>query len=218
MGLHEATLQKDMKAVRLLFSYGIDDQITNTKGSRAIDLLSKSLKREFLKAKQYKNKHREQLNKANLKRSTADITIAGMSLKTNTQRIQKYVHQQDHEVNFYKRKKKEIDEREMGLTSFGEECGCDIDEIAMTLQKVAKQPSISRQTEIYKILYGLTVLTLKKNPRSKKPPSGPIKALTTSLCKKLPKKKGKTVFTKEYFVKHCHNTLYALHDEMVKEE
>ena len=125
-------------------------------------------------------------------------------------------------------KKREIDEREMPLTSFGEECGCDIDEIAMTLQKVpnagklwqkwAKQPSISRQTEIYKILYGLTVLTLKKNPRSKKPPSGPIKGLTARLCKKLPKKKGKTVFTKEYFVKHCHTTLYALHDEMAKEE
>ena len=133
--LHESTLIKDMVAVRLLFSYGIDDQILNTKGSRAIDLLSKSLKREFLKAKQYKNKHREQLN-ANYKRSTADVFIAGMSLRTNTEKIKKYVHQQDHEVNFYKRKKKEIEDREMALTAFGEDCGCDIDEIAMTLQKV----------------------------------------------------------------------------------
>merc|ERR1719410_3387919 len=179
--LHEATLKKDMKAVRLLFSYGIDDQITNTKGSRAIDLLSKSLKREFLKAKQYKNKHREQLNQQSFKRSTAgDITIAGMSLKTNTEKIKKYVHQQDHEVNFYKNKKKEIEDREMPLTAFGEACGVDIDELAMTLQKMpnagkqwqkwAKAASVSRQTEIFKILYGLTVAALKKNPRSKKPP------------------------------------------------
>ena len=85
--------------------------------------------------------------------------------------------------------------------------------------KWAQKQSLTRQTEIYKILYGLTVLTLKKkNPRSKKPPNKPIKLLTSRLCKKLPKKQGKTTMTKQDFVKNCHNFLYQLHEEMVNEE
>jgi len=227
--LHEAALISDMKAVRHLFSYGIDDSIMNLDGKRAIDLCPKSLKREFTKAKQFRNKHRDNINKTLHSRKSTDIIIAGMSLKNSTEKIKKFVHQQDDELNFYKNKKREIEDRDMSITSFGEQCGCDIDEIAMTLQKVpdpgklwmkwAKMPALTRQTEIYKILYGLTVLTLKKkNPRSKKPPGHPIKLLTSRLCRKLPKKEGKTTLTKEYFIKHCHNILYTLHEEMVNDE
>eukprot|EP01083_Nonionella_stella_P061167 159467_1 len=183
--LHEASKMNDMKAVRNLFSYGIDDSILNKDGKRAIDFCPKSIKREFTKAKQYRNKHREQLNNMQHHRGeSTDITIAGMSLKsTNTQQIKKFFHQQDLELNFYKNKKKEIEERDgMAITSFGENVGCEMDEIAMTLQKVpdagklwdkwAKKGFLTRQTEIYKIMYGLTVLTLKKkNPRAKKPPA-----------------------------------------------
>ena len=228
--LHEAVILRDMKAVRHLFSFGIDDTITNIHGKRAIDLCPKSLRREFTKAKTYRNKYRQQLNEMqHTRKVTNDITIAGMSLKTNTKEIKKYVKDTNHELNFYRNKKKEIEEREMPQTTFGDDVGCDVDEIAMTLQRVpnpaklwqkwAKKQSLTRQTEIYKILYGLTVLTLKKkNPRSRKPPSQPLKLLTSRFCKQLPKNKGKRTLTRQHFTKGCHNLLYQLHEEMVNEE
>ena len=136
--LHEAALQKDMKAVRHLFSFGIDDTITNINGKRAIDLCPKSLRREFTKAKTYRNKYRRHLAEmAHSRTSTNDITVAGMSLnRTPKAQITKYVKATDHALNFYRDKKKEIEEREMAQTEFGEKVGCDVDEIAMTLQKV----------------------------------------------------------------------------------
>eukprot|EP00483_Globobulimina_turgida_P003377 UN03383 len=163
------------------------------------------------------------------RREPTDIIIAGMSLKSaaNTQQIKKFVREQDVALIFYKNKKKEIEDRgNVAITSFGEDVGCEIDEIAVTLYKIpnsaklwqkwAGKPALTRQTNIYKMLYGLTVLTLrKKNPRAKKPPGHPIKLLTSKLCKKLPKRKGKKTLTKKYFVKKCHNTLFALHQEMV---
>ena len=101
----------------------------------------------------------------------------------------------------------------MPMTQFGEDCGVDVDEIAVSLHNIPDRAKVwmkitkrnkgqvSKQTEIYKILYALVVMVnRKKNPRSKKPPAEPIKKLTTMLCRKLPRKKGKTVLEKEYFV------------------
>mmetsp|Transcript_38927 Transcript_38927/g.62147 ORF Transcript_38927/g.62147 Transcript_38927/m.62147 type:complete len:347 (+) Transcript_38927:51-1091(+) len=230
--LHEAVLVRDMKAIRTLFSFGIDDSITNRHGTRAIDLCPKSLRREFTKAKSFKNKHRDYLERVeHSKRATlGDVTIAGMQLKsTPAAQIRKYIKDTDHALNFYRNKKKEIEERDMPQTTFGDEVGCDVDEIAMTLHfyphpgklwdKWAKKHALTRQTEIYKILYGLTLLALKeKNPRSKKPRSQPIKSLTSKLCKALPKKKGKTTLSKEDFVKNMANILFQLHEEMLHDE
>eukprot|EP01084_Bolivina_argentea_P070184 127625_1 len=229
--LHEAVINSDMKTVRDLFSFGIDDSISNIDGKRAIDICSKELKRQFTKAKQFRNKHREEITNKHIRDKTSnDIQIAGMKLSsTPTDRIKKYVKETDLQNHFYKNKKKEIEDRTMLITTFGQETGVEIDEIAMTLQKVpdsgklwqkwAKKPKLTKQTEIYKMMFGLTVLTIKKkNPRGKKPPSKPIKLLTSRLCKKLPKRKGKTTLTKEDFIKNFHSHLYNIHDEMVYQE
>eukprot|EP01083_Nonionella_stella_P037281 101621_1 len=229
--LHEAILKHDMKMVRTLFAYGIDASIPNKKNQRAIDLCPAPFKRTFLKAKQFKHKHREQLRTIGKHRTqTSEIKIAGMSLEhTATGVLNSYLKTTDHQHNFYRKKQREIEERDLALTAFGEDVGCEVDEIAMTLQKEgdpgrlwvkwAKKPELTKQTEIYKVFYGLTVMTLrKKNPRSKKPPAASIKTLTTRMCKLLPRKKGRITLQKEYFVKHCHTMLYNLHDSMVHEE
>merc|ERR1712079_388220 len=57
---------------------------------------------------------------------------------------------------------------------------------------------ISKQTEMAKLIYALTVMGLKKKlPYSKKPPMSVIRKLTELLIKKLPKKKGKIVLEKK---------------------
>ena len=115
-------------------------------------------------------------------------------------------------------------ERDMPITQFGELTQCDVDEIAMTLQKITNlekvwikfnkgKDSLNKQTEIFKILYGLTLMTVKaKDPRNKKPPQPPIKKLTQRVCKKLPKKKGKRTLDKQTFISNLHKFLYEVHD------
>eukprot|EP01084_Bolivina_argentea_P258278 435381_1 len=230
--LHEATLLQDFTAIRKLFSYGINDQLKNNHGKMAINLCNKKLKREFAKSKKFRKKHKAFYLQRNAEESKSNgVMLAGMDLNdTNESTIRKYVKETDHAQNFYRRKKEEIDNRDMAVTTFGDETGVDCDEIAYILykipdlgkvwQKLAKRnTSITKQTEIYKILYSLTVMTLrKKNPRSKKPPVQPIKRITALLCKQLPKNKGKTTLEKEFFVKEFHTVLFKLHDELVEQE
>ena len=224
--LHEAVLLTDKKTIRYLFQHGIDDTITNKNGKRAIDLCPSSFRREFLREKASKTPNNAGGRGLNRMATNNEFSLYGT---TETADIQRNVRQMNQEYDYYRRKQREIEEREMVQTIFGDETGCDVDEIAMTLQKFqdkgklwkkwAKKESLTKQTEIYKILFGLTFLTLKKkDPRTKRPPSQPIKKLTTRLCKKLPKKHRKTVLTKEYFVESCHDLMYQVHDEMVKEE
>merc|ERR1712228_1893 len=53
--LHEAVSLKDWESVKILFGHGINDELINIDGKRAIDLLqTKKCKREYTKAKQYK--------------------------------------------------------------------------------------------------------------------------------------------------------------------
>lgn len=233
-GLHEAILVQDFTAVRQLFSYGINDTLRNSKGQQAVDLCNKKFKREFTKAKQFRTKHKDMYlqRNADQKKNRSSVMLAGMDLNdTNEQTIRRYVKETDHQQNFYRRKKEEIENRDMAITTFGDDTGIECDEIAMTLQKIPdlakvwqkltkrNTTSITKQTEIYKILYSLTVMSLrKKNPRAKKPPADAIKKLTTLLCKKLPKKKGKTTLEKELFVKDFYSYFYQLHDELVEKE
>lgn len=232
--LHEAILLQDFSAIKKLYSYGINDQLRNIHGKLAIDLCNKKYKREFMKAKQFKAKHKEeylQKHAKNIRRTQTGVMLAGMNLNdTNEKTIRRYVKETDHRENFYRRKEEEIAHREMAVTSFGDECGIDADEIAMTIrnmelsklwQKLTKRNTnaVTKQTEIYKILYGLTLVALKKkNPRAKKPPQTAVKKLTTILVKKLPKKKGKATLEKNDFEKQFAKYLFEIHDEMKEKE
>ena len=232
--LHEATLMQDWQAVRKLFSYGINDQLRNAHGKLAIDLCIKKYKREFTKAKQFSKKHKDKYlakHANSMRKHQSAVMLAGMDLNdTNEKTIRRYVKETDHAQNFYRRKEEEIRDREMALTTFGEDCGIECDEIAMTIRNMDLQKiwskltkrnanAVTKQTEIYKILYGLTVLALKKkNPRSKKPPADAVKKLTTLLVKKLPKKKGKATLEKDTFCKSFYTYLFQLHDELVQKE
>eukprot|EP00484_Ammonia_sp_Unknown_P029459 CAMPEP_0197034410 /NCGR_PEP_ID=MMETSP1384-20130603/12540_1 /TAXON_ID=29189 /ORGANISM="Ammonia sp." /LENGTH=337 /DNA_ID=CAMNT_0042464341 /DNA_START=21 /DNA_END=1034 /DNA_ORIENTATION=- len=237
--LHEAVLIADFTAVRKLFSYGINDNLTNAKGKTAIDLCNKKYKREFTKAKQFKQKHKNEYIQRQQEQleQRASVMLAGMDLndtnEKNIKNIKDYVKKTDHEQNFFRRKQQEIDERDMAITSFGDDCGIELDEIAMTIKdddltkywtkltkKNAKEPKeVTKQTEIYKILYGITQFALKKkNPRAKRPSADAVKKITSQFVKKLPKKRGKATLEREEFVKKMPKYLFELHDELVERE
>ena len=170
------------------------------------------------------------VNTHNTKKSA--ILLAGLDLDeaSNQQSIRRYVKETDDTENFFRRKKKEIDDRDMPITEFGELTNVDVDEIALTVQKiqgldkvwikfVKNKNEINKQTDIYKILYGLTLMAIKaKDPRLHKPPQPPIKKLTQRLAKKLPKKKGRTTLEKDTFINEFAKMLYKIHEEMVTEE
>ena len=44
--LHEATIIQDFRAIKKLYSYGINDQLRNIDGKLAIDLYNKKYKRK----------------------------------------------------------------------------------------------------------------------------------------------------------------------------
>eukprot|EP00485_Elphidium_margaritaceum_P016463 CAMPEP_0202725860 /NCGR_PEP_ID=MMETSP1385-20130828/184316_1 /ASSEMBLY_ACC=CAM_ASM_000861 /TAXON_ID=933848 /ORGANISM="Elphidium margaritaceum" /LENGTH=417 /DNA_ID=CAMNT_0049392065 /DNA_START=80 /DNA_END=1334 /DNA_ORIENTATION=+ len=221
-------------------------------GHRAIELCPRYLKREFMKAKAYKNKQRTYLNCMQHReenKTPMDICIGGMSLRsTPSHTIRQYVNDYDgydddddeddsgggygHSGNITRIKHQEIVQRTKPVTTFGDRVGVDVDEIGMMLQKIsntdklwakwANKAVLTRQTEIYKILYVLTVLALRRKTkdrrsRNSKPPNEPIKRLTRRVCKKLPKLDDKVSLTKTELDNNLHHILYQLHDEMVSE-
>merc|ERR1719206_741575 len=120
-----------------------------------------------------------------------------------------------------------IHKRLQNVTSFGEECNIELDDIAVFLYeqsdlrklwvKILKgdEEVLSKQTSINKLLYAVTVSTVKrKNPKAKKPPREAIKNLTKRVCRELPKKK----LTKQFFAEELYKLLFKLHDAAVKEE
>eukprot|EP01084_Bolivina_argentea_P309864 536022_1 len=168
--LHEATIIENFTAIKKLYSYGINDQLKNNQNRTAPELCNKKFKREFTKAKQFKAKHKQQYltrGAVEAKRHSS-VMLAGMNLNDmNELSIRRYVKETDHAQNWYRRKQEEIANRDMAVTEFGDVCGIEIDEIAMTLQKIPdlgrvwtklakRSKCVSKQTEIYKILYTLT--------------------------------------------------------------
>eukprot|EP01084_Bolivina_argentea_P086925 157068_1 len=59
--LHEATLQGDSQTIKQLFSYGIDDALKNWNNKTAFNLCNRKHKREFTKAKQYREKNLKEI-------------------------------------------------------------------------------------------------------------------------------------------------------------
>merc|ERR1712228_417966 len=129
----------------------------------------------------------------------------------------------------YKNKKYEIEHRDNPITEFGKKSGVDIDEIALMLQgtediddlwfKLTNNKSvITKKTEIYKLLYALTEMTLKEGAKNKKPPTNLIKSLMSLIWKKLPKKNGKCSLELTMFITQFHRILYQIHDEVLLNE
>ena len=232
--LHDAAEMQDWEICRILFGHGINDELRNNEGKLAIELcLTTKCKREFTKAKQKSKRHKEDPFHRHTHLKQQSLMIAGLDLNQISETtIRRYVKETDHSQNFIRRKKEEIADREMAITQFGEDTDIECDEIAlmmqsMDLKKVWKNltkrnknaDSITKQTEMAKMLFGLTVLCLrKKNPRSKKPPMDTIKMLTTLLVKELPKKKGRVVLEKEMFLKEFPTILFKIHDKLVATE
>jgi len=235
--LHEAVKLYDWDTIRKLFGYGINDQLRNAHGKVAVDLCIKRYKREFTKAKQFRKKHKDQYtnrHKAHVKNNRSAVMLAGLNLddtgEKNIKEIKNYVKKTDHEQNFFRRKQEEIDQRDMAVTSFGEDTGIEVDEIAMCIKdedlakvwvKYAPKNAdhITKLTEIHKLLFGITNFALKrKNPRSKRAPNDAVRKLSDAFVKKLPRKRGKYTLEKAEFCKHVHNLLFALHDEWVEKE
>ena len=74
---------------------------------------------------------------------------------------------------------------------------------------------VHKQTEIFKILYSLTVMCArKKSAKARKPPQESVRKLTIKVSKRLPKKKGKTVLEKNFFVEEFYQILYDVHKEL----
>lgn len=158
-------------------------------------------------------------------------TIAGIVLdNTQTSKIQKYLKSLKTETNFLKQKEKEIQLRHgICVTVFGEATGIDIDEIAFTLQafsdrskvwdKWVKASKISKFTDIYGIMFGVTLIALrKKDSKAPKPQPKAIKDLTVKICKLLPVRKRKPLLTKLHFIENFHNLLFQIHEELEREE
>ena len=169
----------------------------------------------------------------------------------------------------FRQKYVEISSRnsQIHLTEFGQDIGCEIDEIAYCVQhlnindklsklwdKWVKKSKITKTHDLLKIIYGITVLTLRNRQKqnkysgrssttshdgdddtnSIKPPSEPIKRLTSKVYKMLPRykvesmdgdnnrqekpRKKKHVLTRNDFINNFHTYLYHAHEQFLDEQ
>merc|ERR1712048_418307 len=122
-------------------------------------------KREFTKAKQFRKKHKEDgfhRVSALHKQQTSAFMLAGMDVnEVSEATLRRYVKDTDHKQNFLKRKKEEIADRDIHITSFGEDTQIECDEMALMMNamdlakvwvKLMKKKknctAITKQTEI----------------------------------------------------------------------
>ena len=128
------------------------------------------------------------------------------------------------------------------LTEFGEIVGCEIDEIAYYVQdlnvnghlskvwdKWVKKNKITKFHHLYKVMYGITAVTLQKKQENNyiKPSSKPIQRLTSKIYKMLPrykssvtnieKKHKRHVLTRNDFINNFHTYLYHAHQQFINE-
>eukprot|EP01084_Bolivina_argentea_P053723 98585_1 len=91
--------------------------------------------------------------------------------QVNNQQIKRILKESDDVQMFFKTKRQEIKTREIAITDWGDECGVEIDEIAMVLidenptkiwnKLTKKKKCLSKQTDIFKLLFGMTANALK---------------------------------------------------------
>merc|ERR1712154_273755 len=147
-------------------------------------------------------------------------------------------------MDFVKRKRKEIERRDIMLTAFGKGVGHEIDEIAFTLHQMNQkekievwerffhdQSALQKLTDVSHLLTALTkkAHALRPGRKHHKPPQQWMKKLTIKLTTKvkerLPKVHGKWALTRDTFICGNHeddpenhpDSLYSLLYEVHKE-
>jgi len=242
---HNERIEPLWQCVRLLYRFGIKENLRNNENKTALDIIDVTFGDEKLlktfKQRKYAGNEHGNTQKSNhtpvhsnsrndSKEKPSGVLIGGMDLddKANDLIIKKYIKDTSAATKVMKKKMENISKRTIPQTEFGEHCGVDPDEIAVEMQKIPDlgkvwhkctkghdTMEVHRQTDIYKILYSLTVMVLrKKNPTAKKPPQEAVKKLTVKISAKLPAIKGKHVLEKRYFVEEFYRLLYILHDEL----
>jgi len=139
-----------------------------------------------------------------------------------------------------------VDKIQSVQTSFGRAIGCEVDEISQYIlvlrredklaniwNKWVNKEQICKSNELLKIMYGLTILTLKHkqnvNGLLKKnsiciqpPPTQAMKRLTAKIYKRLPvhttEGKKLRLLTRQNFIQNLHTYLHDIHEEIVDKE
>ena len=264
--LHLAVMNKDLKIIQELFNCDIDDELINNECKTAEGLISETFfRRRYIKIK---NSHKykrhfsddEGDKTANLIRPTSNLetSIGGLFISNLSNHELKKVIQDSLEEKETANTNLKLSPNICNgtkiakyMTSFGQDIGCEVDEIAFfvrqfninrKLQKLwdkwVKKSKITKLDDLFKLVYGLTVLTLRNKEKqngegqftenSMKPKSEPIKHLTALVYTKfLPKykpntssktKKKRKVLTRQDFMNNFHTYLYNAHDLMVTQE
>ena len=132
--LHIAAMNNDIQIIRLLLSYGASVDIKRKDGKIARDLCNRNVRREFNITR------RRQLSPSN--KTTCTTTHDNNNNNNN-----------NNNININKRmiiKTNEIESRKDFLTTFGKKCGCEVDEIALLLDKLSEQEKNELWTKIFK--------------------------------------------------------------------
>jgi len=173
-----------MNTMKILIQAGADLEIRNKSNKLYKDLCNNNVKREFTKTKI------ERLRKTPLQFTAGgrspqdaidDIKLGGVDINSMNNKqlreINKLTQQETDASKKQREKKEEIEKRiskQIVLTTFGKQIGCEVDEIGLFIEKQTNKESlwakitkdqnietITKQKELYKMMIYLTTLTLK---------------------------------------------------------
>ena len=254
--LHIAARQADTTMIKVLLSLGADISVKNSKGKIPRDVCTnKTMRREFTAARADKLRRQKKSGQSvihhhpnhkhgNLKpqSSTNDVYIGGESVeKVGLRKLREINAGTDTETEAAKRsraKKEEIDKRgDKFLTPFGRKVGCEVDEMALFLERLDKSArrelwskimhqdkQTDKQIDIKKIVNVLAYSVARKKQQQKsqgksvksmqKPDFRQIERLVSILRRQFPRdlQSKKKTLTREDFVNKLHLWLYEIHD------
>merc|ERR1712179_581952 len=125
-----------MHVIKSLFAFGIDDQMININGLKAIQLCPSSIRRDFQKAKRCRSELAVEADAKRRRHTPNPTMVAGMVINaTSPGEVRRYIKHSDNYVDFSKQKREEIHRRENMLTAFGKGVGCEVDEIAFIIHQ-----------------------------------------------------------------------------------
>jgi len=252
--LHLAVINRDLRVIQELFSHDVDDSLINKEMKTAADLIEdKTFRRRFMRTKN-NHKYQEEHIPMNLASTTLasqretsrSESIGGMSLSDISMEIGG-----DHTVGTLEGDGGRDAVTMKFETPFGHQVGCEVKEIAYYLQELGtnqkssrvwgkwvRKEHITKPHDLVKVIYGLTVLTLRSRKGAKqrqrvKPPSKPMARLASRVYQMFPvvltsattlpsdrsiHRKKRRILTKDNFILNFHTFLYRAHDEMVNEQ
>eukprot|EP01084_Bolivina_argentea_P054825 100528_1 len=243
--LHIASQNEDSNAIEQLFTYNdINDHIKNYQGKEACHMCSDRFKREYIKTKE----RGKALGRKLLKERKEQNIFGGHVNNFTTSSLKRF---EDSNINFLTLNNGYHNENNLYLngkyrkngkylTKFAMECGIDIDEMGMFLQRhmnnniwnklTRNKKAIKKSKDIEGILEGICVLTIKDKQKDQngiknsihyddKPPNKEaIRQLNEIICDKLRNTNGKINLNEIDFNKHFHNHLYTVHKQIMKGE